>query len=304
LNVLRDLMPEINSGAGAVSTRRNFEARLFGRSVRLVVIPRSPQAAVGNKETKRLTKESALSMIRGVSVSAVENILKESRSAIVDLLKINGAMSVELLAQELEVSKVCVRRHLNLLESDGIVSFEQEKHERGRPRFIYRLTEKARCLFPHSYDEFAKEVLVHVQRQFGDEALHQVLSARADELIARLKIEFANLNFDERVKRLATVINAKGYLADARRMKDGTYRLRQRNCPTENVATAYPDVCEEELRVYREALQCDVIRECRIADGSQQCEYRIVLATLTQILPKGSSKQVKNSNLGARSEKS
>lgn len=228
-----------------------------------------------------------------MSVSAVENLLKESRSAIVDLLKIKGAMSVEQLARELEVSKVCVRRHLSLLESDGIVSFEQEKHERGRPRFIYRLTEKARCLFPHIYDEFAKEVLVQVQRQFGDEALLKVLSARADELIAQLKAQFADLNFDEQVKTLAKVVNAKGYLAEARRMKDGTYRLRQRNCPTESVAIAYPHVCEEEMRVYREALNCEVTRECRIADGSQQCEYRIAPRTLTQITRKAEKKSLK-----------
>jgi len=34
-----------------------------------------------------------------VTVAAVENLLKESRSAIIDLLKINGGMSVEQLAQ-------------------------------------------------------------------------------------------------------------------------------------------------------------------------------------------------------------
>ncbi|MDX2041406.1 MAG: DeoR family transcriptional regulator [Acidobacteriota bacterium] len=230
-----------------------------------------------------MTKSRLVFIIRLVSVSAVENILKESRSAILDLLKINGAMSVEQLAQSLAVSKVCIRRHLSLLESDGIVSFEQEKHERGRPRFIYRLTEKARCLFPHLYDEFAKEVLVHLQRQFGEEALLKVLSARADELIAQLKGQLAELSFNERVRELTKVVNAKGYLAEARKMKDGSYRLRQRNCPTEAVAVAYPHVCEEEIRVYREALGCEIIRECRIADGAQQCEYRIVPAKLTQI---------------------
>ncbi|MBL8186498.1 MAG: DeoR family transcriptional regulator [Acidobacteria bacterium] len=230
-----------------------------------------------------MTKSGSVPIIRFVSVSAVENLLKESRSAILDLLKINGAMSVEQLAQSLDVSKVCVRRHLSLLESDGIVAFEQEKHERGRPRFMYRLTEKARCLFPHLYDEFAKEVLVHLQRQFGEDALLKVLSARADELIAQLKEQLAELSFDERVRELTSVINAKGYLAETRKMKDGSYRLRQRNCPTENVAVAYPHVCEEEIRVYREALGCEIIRECRIADGAQQCEYRIVPRTLTQI---------------------
>lgn len=218
-----------------------------------------------------------------MSVAAAENILKESRSAILDLLKTNGAMGVEQLAERLEVSKVCVRRHLSLLESDGLIAYEQERHERGRPRFIYKLTDKARCFFPHIYDEFAKEVLVHVERQFGDGALLKVLSARADELISQLRIQFANLSFDQRVKTLIDVINVKGYLAETRKMKDGSYRLRQRNCPTESVAVAYPQVCEEEIRVYREALDCDVVRECRIADGSQQCEYRIVPRKLTQI---------------------
>jgi predicted ArsR family transcriptional regulator len=218
-----------------------------------------------------------------VSASAVEHLLKQSRSAIIDLLKINGAMSVEHLAQELEVSKVCVRRHLGLLESDGLVAFEEERHERGRPRFIYRLTEKARCLFPQIYDEFAKEVLVQIERHFGAEALERVLGARADELIKEFKEKLSGQSFDERVKSLTKAINAKGYLADARRMKDGSYRLRQRNCPTERVAIAYPCVCEEELRVYREALGGEIVRECRIADGERKCEFRITPPNLTQI---------------------
>src|ERR687885_810929 len=96
-------------------------------------------------------------------VAAVGNILKASRSAIVELLKVNGAMSAEQLAESLEVSKVCVRRHLELLQRDGLVCHEAEHRERGRPRYLYHLTEKAACLFPRSYDEFAKEVLGQVQ---------------------------------------------------------------------------------------------------------------------------------------------
>ena len=122
-----------------------------------------------------------------MSVAAVENILKESRSAIIDLLKINGAMSTEQLASELDVTKVNIRRHLNLLESDGLIAHELEHHDRGRPRYRYSLTEKACCFFPQIYDEFAREVLVQIQRTFGDDGLRKVLSARADELIGQLK---------------------------------------------------------------------------------------------------------------------
>jgi predicted ArsR family transcriptional regulator len=234
-------------------------------------------------ETKKLTKSGAAFYDQTVTVAAVENVLKQSRSAIIDLLKVNGAMSVERLAGELEVSKVCVRRHLSLLESDGLVTFEEERHDRGRPRFIYRLTNKAGRLFPQIYDEFAKEALTAVQRNFGDEALRRVLRSRGDELIAQFEVKLGGRNFDERVKSLAREIDAKGYLADARRMKDGSYRLRQRNCPIESVAVAYPQVCEEELRVYREVLGCEVVCECRIADGARKCDFRIAPPRLTQI---------------------
>src|SRR5262245_9309125 len=192
-------------------------------------------------------------------------------------------MSAEQLAQELQVTKVCIRRHLSLLESDGLISYVEERHERGRPRFIYSLTEKARCLFPQTYDEFAGEILAQLQRRYGKTGLEVVLKGRADELIEQLKIELAGLNFDERVKCLAKTMSTKGYLADARRLKDGTYRLRQRNCPTESVAVAYPQICDEEVRVYRESLGCQVTRECRIADGAQFCEFRISSPALTQI---------------------
>lgn len=209
-------------------------------------------------------------------VATVENILKASRCAIIELLKINGAMGAEQLARELDVSKVCVRRHLSLLESDGLIRYEQERRERGRPRYLYRLTDKAACLFPRSYDEFAKDVLAQVQKSFGEKGVLKVLSGRADEMIQQLSLEFKGLNFDERVRRLAEVVSEKGYLAEVRRLKDGSYRLRQRNCPTESVAVSHPQVCQEELRVYRESLGCEVRRECRIADGAQMCEYRIL----------------------------
>lgn len=211
-----------------------------------------------------------------MSFGAVENLLKPSRSTIIELLKRHGSMSVEGLAKALGVSRVSIRRHLALLERDELIRYEQERHERGRPRFIFRLTEKADCLFPRAYDDFARDILVQMEQKFGRPALESVFLARADELIARLKAECAGLSFDHSVKRLTQIINEKGYVADCRRQPDGSFHLTQRNCPTEAIAVAYPQVCEQELRIYREVLGCEVIRECRISMGAQTCGYRIV----------------------------
>lgn len=224
----------------------------------------------------------------------MENILKESRSAIIDLLKTNGAMSVEQLAQELGVTKVCIRRHLGVLERDGLIDYSEERHERGRPRFIYRLTDKGRGLFPHNYAEFARDLLSQIRTHFGEDGLASVISARADSLIERFGRELGGLGLDESIKVLARTVNSNGYLTDARRLKDGTYRLRHHNCPTEDIAVEYPAICDEEVRVYRESLGCEVVRECRIVDGARMCEFRIKPGTLTQIsLKKGVGREGK-----------
>jgi predicted ArsR family transcriptional regulator len=211
-----------------------------------------------------------------VSVAAVENLLKAPRSAIIEHLKQRGSMSVEEIADALGVSRVCVRKHLGLLESDGLIRYEQERHERGRPRFIYRLTEKADCLFPRAYDDLAREILEQMQKHFGDGAVESVFAARANALIDQLKTECRGLTFEQRLKHLVRAINIKGYVADMRRQKDGSYRLTQRNCPTESIAMSHPQLCEEELRIYREVLACDVIRECKISSGAQTCGYKIM----------------------------
>lgn len=208
-------------------------------------------------------------------VAAVGHLLKQTRSAIVELLKRHGVMSAEELAKALAVSKVGVRRHLGVLESDGLVCYETERRERGRPRYIYRLTPKANCLFPRAYDQFAQEMLVQIEKEFGADGLRRVLGGRADEVIERLRQELGGLTFEQRVRRLAEIVTEKGYLAEARRLRDGSFRLRQRNCPVENLAVSHPIVCQEEMRVYREVLGCEIVRECRIADGAQVCEFRL-----------------------------
>ena len=77
-----------------------------------------------------------------MAMANVEHLLKSSRSAIIELLKDSGPMSADQLARELGVSKVSIRRHLAVLESDGLVRHEKLLKERGRPGFVFNLTVK------------------------------------------------------------------------------------------------------------------------------------------------------------------
>ncbi|MBX7222013.1 MAG: ArsR family transcriptional regulator [Blastocatellia bacterium] len=204
------------------------------------------------------------------------NLLKEKRCEIVNLLKAQGAMTVDALAAELKLTKVSIRRHLELLEKEELVSFRTEWQERGRPHHVYSLTAKAESLFPKTYDVFARDMLRITQQCFGERGVLKVLSTRADEMVATLKPHLEGLGFDERVEKLAVLLIERGYLAECQRMPDGSYMLIERNCPTINVAYEFNQVCQQEKRLYAEVLGCDVIREQRIASGDQVCAYRVL----------------------------
>ena len=184
-------------------------------------------------------------------------------------------MSVDDIACAVGVSKVGIRRHLDLLSRDGLVSFETEQHERGRPGRVYFLTDKAELLFPSSYKALALGVIQKVGVVFGPQAVSTVLQRQADDVSKSLMAEVQGLTFEKRVKRLAILVDERGYNVSIRKVHDGSFSWKQRNCPMLAVANVYRQLCDDELRTYRDLLETEVVRDCRIAAGAKSCDYRI-----------------------------
>ncbi len=203
------------------------------------------------------------------------NILKETRSEILKHLKKGRRLTVGELASFVGVSKVSIRRHLDLLQKDGLVDFEKQQKERGRPGHVYHLTEKADIIFPKSYNRLALGILKQVKTLFGESGVSKVFCKHADELASFLLTEIEEQDFDSQVKKISLIMNDRGYDVTLVRLQNDSYLLRQCNCPMEAVATNYDQVCAEELRVYREVLRTEVSRKCRIAGGAQSCDYMI-----------------------------
>ena len=184
-------------------------------------------------------------------------------------------MSVDGIACAVGVSKVGIRRHLDLLSRDGLVSFDTEQRERGRPGRVYFLTDKAEILFPNSYKALALGVIQKVGAVFGAQAVSTVLRKQADDMSKSLKPAMHGLSFEKRVKSLSILVDERGYNVSVRRLPDGSYSWKQRNCPLLAAANIYCQLCDEELRVYRDLLETEIVRDSRIAAGARSCDYRI-----------------------------
>jgi predicted ArsR family transcriptional regulator len=200
-----------------------------------------------------------------------------TREEILVLLRRHGHLSAPRLADLLQITSVGVRRHLGLLERDGLVESTVEKPKRGRPAAIYRLTDAGLERFPRHYDEVAREALTFLKGRDAAE-LAQFLAWRNERLAASYAGRVDGATLAERTDALAEVLSEQGFMAEVESAPGGL-RLCQHNCTVEHLAAELPDLCASEAELFERLLRTRVERETTIVDGAVRCVTRIDLGT-------------------------
>ncbi len=195
-------------------------------------------------------------------------------------LRLDGPSSPDQLAAVLGASRTGVLQQLRALEAANLVTRQTVKHGVGRPRHLYDVTPDAQDLFPSTYDALASGLLAAIGAVGGDELVEEVFQARRRQLGDRVREQLAvrvptDAPLSERVRELAEIQAAQGYLAETVMDVDGSIRLREHNCAIYHVARGTPAACQAELDLFREVLGADVVRETHIASGDRCCSYRI-----------------------------
>lgn len=102
----------------------------------------------------------------------------KTRRAIIDLLKQRGGMDVLKLASEFTLSGMAIRKQLNALEEEGIVTSIEEARPMGRPAKLWVLTPEANQFFPSGYSELSISLIDSMKEAFGPSGLDKLLDVR------------------------------------------------------------------------------------------------------------------------------
>jgi predicted ArsR family transcriptional regulator len=201
------------------------------------------------------------------------------RRAILVHLRREGPGSPDMIAAALRASRSGITEQLRALEGAGLVTRTAERHGVGRPRHRYDVTDDAQGLFPSNYEGLASGLMAAIVELGGDQLLEDVLAARRRQAEASLRSSLAatlpsDAPVEDRVRELARIQDAMGYLAEARIDEDGV-RLVQHNCAVHDVALDNPAACRAELDLFRGVLGADVVRERHIALGDRCCQYLV-----------------------------
>lgn len=197
------------------------------------------------------------------------------RPAVLELLKREGKLTVAQLAERLGVTESAVRQQIALLETEGLLEFEDQKGRRGRPQRQYRLSAVGDERFTRTYASLAESLLESVRDRLGPQAVETAFEGRREQMEAELRPLIRAVELKERVGQFADAMASRGYMPTLSEDEQGL-TFTWHNCPVARIARQFTQPCAQEIRLIESLLGEKVVRETCIARGDTACCYRVV----------------------------
>lgn len=172
--------------------------------------------------------------------------MQDTRQQILEILKRHGEVTVQELSNELGLTSVTVRHHLEILRSEGYISDPEVRRSSrpGRPRYVYRLTSTAADLFPNNYSGLASALLDTIDECMAPEERDELLERAAERIADRA----GDLPADpqQRMESVVTFLNQQGYVSRWEPDEDteGKYFIFVSSCPYYHVSQTHSATCQ------------------------------------------------------------
>ena len=204
-----------------------------------------------------------------------------SQDKLLYLLKSRGPLTTAELARKLGMTAPGARQHLAGLRAAGLVSYADRPAGPGRPKRIWRLTAAGHARFPDTHADLAAGLIEGIRRLFGPEGLSRLIDARQTEALSAYRRALdRHGELGRKLRVLARLRTAEGYMADVEAQADGSFLLIEKHCPICVAAKACQGFCRAEADTFRAALgpSTTVERQEHLLSGGRRCVYRIAEA--------------------------
>jgi len=205
----------------------------------------------------------------------IDSRFSKTMREILILLKKHGDLSVDKFSQFLSITSMGVRGHLLSLEKEGYIYSQTVRQSKGRPRYVYSLTEKGHSLFPNLYEYFLLEFIDIVEEIYGHESLEKICEKQVERLNNDYKHLFENRNFKEKIDNFVKLLEDLGHLIEKDEDNEKIV-IRTYNCPIYSVSSQFSLVCECAVKLYKTLLgDIKLERISHRSDGAHYCAYTI-----------------------------
>ncbi|NJO43070.1 MAG: transcriptional regulator [Cyanobacteria bacterium CRU_2_1] len=212
----------------------------------------------------------------------MEESKQKVKEQILHLLKMRGAQTAAMLAEQLQVSPMAVRQHLQSLKAEEWVTYQEERRPLGRPVKLWRLTMQSFDRFPDSHADLMLDLLRSLETVFGSDGLDRLMADRSRRQIQTYRAKVAELttagDWRQHVRAIAHLRTQEGYMAEVIEQPGNALLLVENHCPICLAAQTCQNLCRAELEVFTAVLGSTVTVERveHILQGDRRCAYRVV----------------------------
>jgi predicted ArsR family transcriptional regulator len=205
---------------------------------------------------------------------------RHTDQAVIDLLRVDGTMSVGNIASALRVTATAVRQRLDRLMRNGLIEREAVAGRRGRPSHAYSLTDQGRRVGGDNFRDLAF-VLWRELRSVKDSAVRRGLLGRIGAGLAEIdRATIAGATPLERLGGVADLLRRRQVTCGVEPEGDGGLPvLTTYSCPYPDLAEADRGICAAERSMIEELVGGSVrLSECRL-DGGSCCRFTVDATT-------------------------
>lgn len=190
-----------------------------------------------------------------------------------------GPKTVHDICAAIGVTATAVRQRLLRLQNKDFIARDLIRSGRGRPHYVYRVTEKGLRQLGDNYGDLAL-ILWREVRKIADPVTRDAITERIRNALVSRVGRFSDGSLEDRMQRLRDSLRGRGYdveieaeVAAGPGTGGALPILRENNCPYQELAEEDRDICGLEREVFEQALGTEVrLTQCCL-DGHHCCEF-------------------------------
>ena len=206
--------------------------------------------------------------------------MEGTRLRILQLLQKRTNDSVDGLARAIGLAPATIRRHLDILQRDQLVAFEEVRKKTGRPEYSFFLTESGQEALPKNYDmllglmveELSQLKACDIEGLDGEGVMELVFGRLSGSVWEERLREVAGQSLEFRLDTLLRLLSEEDFYPAAEVVGD-SLRIHLVNCPFRSVALRSKAVCAFDSKVISSVLDVEMAQEDCIHDGAKGCVY-------------------------------
>lgn len=212
--------------------------------------------------------------------------MEGTRLSILQLLQKNTNDTVDGLAKNIGLAPATIRRHLDILQRDRLVAFEEVRKKTGRPEYSFYLTEDGQEALPKDYDKLLNVVIKEMsgltaedtQGKSGPDILELVFKRLSQQVREKYERQVQGKSLKDRLEILISVMEEEDFSPEAQ-VSGGSLHIRLYNCPFRSVALQNKAVCSFDSNLISLMLDISISRAYCIYDGDGGCCYSAEIGT-------------------------